>query len=80
MLDPDDLKRHLAEGMECTHLEVQGDGRHFQALVVSPAFVGLNRVKRHQYIYQVLGTQMRDEAVHALSLTTLTPEEWRTHG
>ena len=81
MLDPEELRKHIAQGMNCVRLDVTGDGRHFQAVVVSAAFAGLSRVRRHQHVYQVLGDQMRDEAVHALSLNTLTPEEWQEkHG
>ncbi len=81
MLHPEELKDHIAQGMACSHLEVTGDGRHFQALIVSAEFAGLSRVARHQRVYAALGAQMRDEAVHALSMTTLTPEEWQVkHG
>jgi acid stress-induced BolA-like protein IbaG/YrbA len=77
MVHPEDIKHHLAQGMVFTHLQVEGDGRHFQALIVSAEFAGLPLVQRHQRVYAVLGAQMRDELVHALSMTTLTPEEWR---
>ncbi|MDD5297247.1 MAG: BolA/IbaG family iron-sulfur metabolism protein [Rhodocyclaceae bacterium] len=77
MVYPEDIKNHIAQGMVCTHLQVDGDGRHFQALVVSAEFAGLSRVQRHQRVYAVLGAQMRDELVHAFSMTTLTPEEWQ---
>jgi len=77
MVHPEDIKTHIAQGMACSHLEVTGDGRHFQALIVSEEFAGLGLVQRHQSVYAVLGAQMRDELVHALSMTTLTPEEWR---
>ena len=53
-----------------------GDGQHFQALVVSAAFAGKSRVQRHQLVYAALGERMREE-IHALSMRTLTPEEWR---
>ena len=56
-----------------------GDGQHFQALVVSPAFAGKSRVQRHQLVYAALGERMREE-IHALSMRTLTPEEWRAGG
>ena len=56
--------------------ELVGDGTHFQALIVSTEFGGKSRVQRHQRVYQALGERMREE-VHALSMQTLTPEEWR---
>nr|WP_277624161.1 BolA/IbaG family iron-sulfur metabolism protein [Undibacterium sp. TS12] len=61
--------------MECTHLEVEGDGQHFNAVIVSAAFAGKRPIQRHQLVYAVLGDRMREE-IHALSMKTLTPEEY----
>lgn len=75
MVEPASIERSIREGLECTHLEVVGDGAHFEAVVVSPEFAGLNRVRRHQRVYQALGDRMREE-IHALSMKTFSPEEW----
>jgi acid stress-induced BolA-like protein IbaG/YrbA len=72
---PELLHRYIAAGLECTHLEVDGDGQHFQALIVSPAFAGKRPIQRHQIVYAALGERMREE-VHALSMKTMTPEEF----
>ena len=64
----------IAAGLDCSHLEVEGDGRHFFATIVSAEFEGLSRVRRHQRVYAALGERMREE-VHALSMQTLTPAE-----
>jgi acid stress-induced BolA-like protein IbaG/YrbA len=72
---PDDVKRYIAQGLECEILEVEGDGQHFNALIVSRAFEGASRVRRHQIVYAALGERMREE-VHALSMRTLTPAEY----
>jgi acid stress-induced BolA-like protein IbaG/YrbA len=76
---PEDVKRYIAAGLACETLEVDGDGRHFHALIVSRAFEGKSRVARHQLVYAALGDRMREE-VHALSMRTLTPEEHRAAG
>ena len=76
---PEDVKRFIAQGLDCERIEVDGDGRHFQALIVSAAFAGKTRVARHQLVYSALGERMREE-VHALSMRTLTPEEYREQG
>ena len=55
---------------------MRGDGHHFEALIVSREFDGLNRVRRHQLVYAALGDRMKQE-IHALSMRTLTPDEWR---
>jgi acid stress-induced BolA-like protein IbaG/YrbA len=72
---PQEIHADIAAGLVCSHLAVDGDGRHFQATIVSPAFEGLSRIKRHQAVYAVLGNQMRAH-IHALSMKTLTPAEW----
>lgn len=72
---PEQIKNYIAAGMQCTHLSVEGDGQHFQATIVSPAFAGKRLIQRHQLVYAVLGDRMREE-IHALSMKTLTPEEF----
>ncbi|MFN0182465.1 MAG: BolA family protein [Aquabacterium sp.] len=72
---PADVRGFIAAGLDCTHLEVEGDGRHFFATIVSPAFDGLSRVRRHQAVYAALGDRMREQ-IHALSMKTLTPAEF----
>lgn len=72
---PDEVRGYIAAGLPCTHLEVQGDGRHFFATIVSAEFEGLPRVRRHQRVYAALGDRMREQ-IHALSMKTLTPAEF----
>ncbi|MDZ7651778.1 MAG: BolA family protein [Burkholderiaceae bacterium] len=72
---PAEVKRYIEQGLACEQVEVDGDGRHFQALIVSSAFEGRSRVQRHQLVYAALGERMREE-VHALSMKTLTPAEY----
>lgn len=75
MVAPEDVKRYIVEQLECQHVEVSGDGQHFEAVIVSEAFRGKSRVQRHQLVYTALGDRMREE-IHALSMQTLTPEDW----
>ena len=75
MVTPQSIEQSIAAGLPCDHLTVSGDGAHFEALIVSAAFAGLSRVRRHQLVYAAFGDRMREE-VHALSMTTLTPDEW----
>ena len=79
MVDPQSIREGIAAGLACEHVEVVGDGQHFQALIVSSQFAGKSRVQRHQLVYGALGSRMREE-IHALSMRTLTPEEWRPGG
>ena len=79
MVTPESIQQGIEAGLACEHVEVIGDGQHFQALIVSTQFAGRNRVQRHQLVYGALGERMREE-IHALSMRTLTPEEWRADG
>ena len=74
---PDEVQRFIAQGLVCDHVEVEGDGRHFFATIVSAEFEGLMRIRRHQRVYAALGERMREQ-IHALSMKTLTPAEWAT--
>ena len=56
------------------HAGAEGGG-HFQVVVVSERFRGLTRVAAQQLVYTTLGDLMVDD-IHALSMRTLTPEEW----
>jgi acid stress-induced BolA-like protein IbaG/YrbA len=71
---PAEVQQFIAAGLPCQDLQVEGDGRHFFATIVSTEFEGLNRVRRHQRVYQALGDRMREQ-IHALSMKTLTPAE-----
>lgn len=79
MVQSDDVKRYIEQGLACERVEVEGDGQHFQALIVSAAFAGKSRVQRHQLVYAALGGRMREE-IHALSMKTLTPGETGAEG
>jgi len=75
MVEPDSIATSIRAGLAVTHLEVTGDGAHFEAVIVSPAFAGLSRVRQHQLVYAALGERMKVE-IHALSMKTYSPEEW----
>jgi acid stress-induced BolA-like protein IbaG/YrbA len=74
---PEQVKDYIAGGLACQHLEVEGDGQHFFATIVSDAFEGKRLIARHQMVYAALGDRMRAE-IHALSMKTLTPAEWKS--
>ena len=76
MVTPEDVKGYIAQGLDCEHLEVSGDGQHFEATIVSAAFAGRRPIARHQLVYAALGDRMKAQ-IHALSMKTLTPEEWQ---
>ena len=72
----DELQAIISAGIDCQHIELSGDGRHWYATIVSSAFDGLRLIQRHQRVYASLGGRMQTDEVHALSMKTFTPAEW----
>lgn len=78
MLSPQQVQNMIQNIVPCHHIQVEGDGHHFFAAIVSPAFAGLNRLARHRLIKDGLAEQLASNELHALSITTAaTPEEWQ---
>lgn len=72
-----DIEMLIGEAMPEADVTVSGnDGRHFEAVVVSEAFVGKTRVQQHRMVYQALGGRMESQEIHALALKTFTPSDW----
>ena len=79
-MDPDEIRRLIESGLECVHVEVTGDGRHFNAVVVSSAFSGKPTIRQHRLVYGTLGERFDNEVLHALALRTYTPDQWEQLG
>ena len=75
MVTPQQIKGYIEQGLQCDHIQVEGDGHHFEAVIVCAGFEGKRPIARHQMVYGVLGDRMKAE-IHALSMKTLTPTEW----
>ncbi len=73
-ITPEHIKDYIQQGLDCDHVNVEGDGRHFEAVIVSKAFEGKGLLQQHKLVYQVLGDRM--QKIHALSMRTFTPEQW----
>lgn len=83
------IDRILREALRPSHLEIVDEsvlhaghagaaagGGHFQVILVSELFREKSVIERHRLVYQALGELMKQE-IHALTLSTLTPEEWK---
>ena len=76
MLSAQQLQLYITQHLACEYIQVLGDdGTHFEAVIVSKAFVGKTMIQQHQQVYAALGDRMRSE-IHALSMKTYTPEQW----
>jgi acid stress-induced BolA-like protein IbaG/YrbA len=75
MVTPQAIQGYIEQGLACDHIQVEGDGHHFEAVIVCAQFEGKRLIARHQMVYAALGDRMKAE-IHALSMKTLTPAEW----
>ena len=75
MATPEDIKEWIEQNLAESEVEISGDGRHFDAVIVCAGFSGKTRIQQHQMVYAALGDKMKDE-IHALSMRTMTPEDW----
>lgn len=77
-MQAEDIEALIRAALPCEYLAIDGDGVHWQAVIVSTAFVGRSRVARQQVVLSPLKEHMASNRIHALSMTTLTPDEWRS--
>jgi acid stress-induced BolA-like protein IbaG/YrbA len=71
VVSTDEIKQRIEAALPECRAEVTGDGHHFRAEVVSPAFAGLTRIQQHQLVNTVFGSELGGR-IHALSLKTTT--------
>ncbi len=74
-MQAEQIRQLIEQGLPGARAEVSGpDGVHFEARVICTAFAGKLPLARHRMVYATLGERMGG-AIHALALTTLTPDE-----
>ncbi len=74
-MDSDAVRALIVRGIPGCKVDLESDGRHFRACVISEAFAGKSLLQQHQMVYGTLGEQVGKE-IHALSIKTFTPEQW----
>jgi BolA protein len=79
------LRRELGAGpvrvvdeshLHAGHAGARGGAGHFRAVIVSTRFEGKSAVERQRLVYAALAAEMGSE-IHALTMQTLTPAQWR---
>ena len=76
-MSPDEIRALIEAGLNCDHVSVSGDGRHFEATIVSDDFADKRTLARHRMVYGTLGDRFDTEVLHALSLKTYTVQQWQ---
>jgi acid stress-induced BolA-like protein IbaG/YrbA len=78
MLLASQIENVIKENLDCEFIEVKGDdGTHFETIIVSNSFKDKSMVKQHQLVYKALGDMMNKD-IHALSIKTFIPEQWKS--
>lgn len=78
-MSPIEIKQLIESGLQGSLAVIEGDdGRHFQATVISDAFMGKSRLQQQQLVYASLGNHIQDGTIHAISIKTFTPEQWHS--
>lgn len=75
-MSPENIKSAIEKSLDARHVEVGGDGTHFEAVVVSEDFDGRTPIERHKMVYAALGDAIKED-IHALSIKTYTPDQWK---
>ena len=74
------VEQLIRAGMPDAEVKVTGDGSHFDAVVVSPAFEGLTPIKKQRLVMDTVKQQIASGELHALSIKTFTPQQWAAEG
>lgn len=75
-MENDAVASLIRAGMPHSEVTVTGDGRHFEAVVVSQEFEGMSLIQRHRLVMATVDAQIKDDSLHALSIKAYTPEQW----
>ena len=76
MISNEELEHHLLDTGQVEQVKVEGDGYHYQLLVVSDVFSGKSTVARQQWVYAQLKDFITTGTLHALTMKTWTKAEW----
>jgi acid stress-induced BolA-like protein IbaG/YrbA len=74
----DEIKVLIESGIESAEVKVSGENGMFDTIVVAEQFAGLTQVKKQQMVYATVKSQITNGELHALTIKTYTPDEWKT--
>lgn len=76
-MNPDQIRDWIKAGLPDCEVSVEGDGRHFYAVVVGSVFAGQSLLQQQRLVYATVRAQLDTGELHALSVKTWTPEEYK---
>ena len=75
-MENDAVKQLIENGLPGSEVLVTGDGRHFEAVVISDEFEGKSLIQKQRMVMATVKTQIESDELHALSIKTFTPQQW----
>ena len=72
-METEKVKALIEAGLPGAKVEVTGDGRHFEAVVISDAFEGKSLIQQHRMVKDTVKEQIQSDELHALSIKTRLP-------
>jgi acid stress-induced BolA-like protein IbaG/YrbA len=76
MLSNEEIEQRLKDLEQVFYVKVDGDGYKYQLTIVTDIFLNKPKVARQQWVYAQLKDLITSGALHALSMSTWTKEEW----
>jgi acid stress-induced BolA-like protein IbaG/YrbA len=74
-MEPEKIQSLIEAALAGARVTVTGDGRHFEALVVSEAFAGKTLIQRHRMVLDAVHDRIASDELHAISIKAKTPAE-----
>ncbi len=78
MISNEELEQRLKETISAAYVKVEGDGYHYNLIIVSDEFIGKSLVARQQWVYKQVNQEIISGSLHALTMKTWTVQEWET--
>jgi acid stress-induced BolA-like protein IbaG/YrbA len=75
VMESEEIQTMIERGLPGAEVQVTGDGRHFDAVVIADVFAGKSLLEQHRMVYAVLGGKMGGD-IHALTMRTYTRTQW----
>ena len=72
-METEKVKALIEAGLPGAEVEVTGDGRHFEAVVISDEFEGKSLIQRHRMVLATVNAEIASDELHALSIKTALP-------
>jgi acid stress-induced BolA-like protein IbaG/YrbA len=72
-METEKVKALIEAGLPGAKVELTGDGRHFEAVVISEAFEGKSLIQQHWVVKNTVKAQIQSDELHALSIKTRLP-------